>query len=77
MTESAQPGVDCEMVTKYSPIFFERLMNISLIYAPLYSEFAVAEFRWPYIGRLLDQVNLIHGICLPQPGSVHLINNFG
>ena len=35
VTEIIQQPIDCEMVTKYSPIFFfwQILMNISLIYA--------------------------------------------
>ena len=35
MTESVQPRVDCEIVTQYSPLFLQMLMNISLICATL------------------------------------------
>ena len=64
-----------------------RIFNTDLFLniKTLFSEFAVAEFPWPFVWRLCDhlisrnlmRLNLIHGISLPQPGSVHLTNNFG
>ena len=33
VTESVQPHVECEKMTKYSPIFITNFANISLIFA--------------------------------------------